>query len=100
MPAFLKSIISITLIVISLSTSAQRRELDNDQYFKSDFKGVVQPLPLVGNWIDDSHIIITKAGKAVVLNCKTGIERAAADVDYASNVASKINTYNKNGNIF
>ena len=101
MPAFLKSIISTSLfVIISLSTLAQRRELDNDQYFKSDFKGVVQPLPIIGNWIDDSHIILTKAGKAVVLNCKTGIERAATDVDYASNTASKTTTYNKNGNIF
>ena len=86
--------------VISLSAQGQNINLTDDQYFKSDFKNVIQPLPLAGNWIDDSHIILTKAGKAVVLNCKTGIERAATDEDYGSNTAAKTTTYIKSGNIF
>jgi hypothetical protein len=41
-----------------------QKKLTDDQYFKSDFKGIIQPLPVAGKWIDDSHVILTKAGKS------------------------------------
>ena len=88
------------MAIISLSVQGQNKELTDNQYFKSDFKDVVQPLPLVGNWIDDSHILITKAGKTILLNCKTGIEREATDVDNQSGVSTKPLAFLKNGNIY
>ena len=90
----------IITAIISLSAHGQNKELTDNQFFKSDFKDVVQPLPVVGNWIDDSHILITKGGKTIVLNCKTGIEKEATDADNQTSVSTKPLVFLKNGNIY
>ena len=95
-----KSTALIVLAACSFAVQAQKNELSDDQYFRSDFKGITQPLPIAGNWIDDSHLFLTRGANTVVLDCKTGTERAttAADEKLASPV--KAMAYTKNGNIF
>lgn len=58
-------------------------------------------MPTTGKWLDDSHIIVTRTGKNYVLDCKTGIEREAADADInGKTTPAKITAYNKNGSIY
>ena len=90
----------IITAIISLSAQGQNKELTDNQYFKSDFKDVVQHLPVVGNWIDDSHILITKGAKTIVLNCKTGIEKEATDLENQTSGSTKPLVFLKNGNIY
>ncbi len=86
-------------ITFALGALAQKKELTDDQYFKSDFKGVIQPLPVAGKWIDDSHVILNKAGKSYVVDCKTGIERETTEAETKAEIQKGI-AYNKSGNIY
>ncbi len=89
----------VVLVTVALSVSSQKKDLTDEQYFKSDFKGIIQPLPVAGRWIDDSHVILTRAGKSYALDCKNGIESDASEAT-TKTVESKANAYNKNGDIF
>jgi dipeptidyl-peptidase-4 len=68
------SMIAVAL-VFGLSTQAQKKELGDDQFFKSNFKGITQSLPSVVKWIDDSHFILRRDGKNLEIDCKTGAEK-------------------------
>jgi dipeptidyl-peptidase 4 len=72
------------LAVICLTTSAQKKELTDDHYFKGNFKGITQALPSAGPWVDESHVVIRRDGKSFLLDCKTGKE-----VDYSNPVVNK-----------
>ncbi len=67
------------LLIFSLSTQAQKKELTDDQYFKNNFKGITNTLPAVVKWIDDSHFILRRDGKNYVIDCKTAAETEYAD---------------------
>ncbi len=98
---FAKKAAAIMLLAVSsFSIQAQKKELTDDQYFKSDFKGIVKALPITGKWIDDSHVIIMRAAKSFVVDCKTGEEREASDVDIKATEAVKIIAYKKGTDIF
>ncbi|HNL66307.1 MAG TPA: hypothetical protein PKL81_14525, partial [Ferruginibacter sp.] len=60
------------VLMAGLSVQAQKKDLGNDQYFKSNFKGITQALPTVNRWIDDSHLLLRRDGKNYVIDCKTG----------------------------
>ncbi len=71
----------ISFILIALSATAQQKELTDTQYFKNDFTGIINPLPSITKWIDDSHVLLSDNGKADVLNCKTGKQTEASKAD-------------------
>ena len=62
------------LAAITIAAHAQKKELTDDQYFKSNFKGITAALPIVTKWIDDSHFVLKKDGKNIAIDCKTGAE--------------------------
>lgn len=59
----------------------QKKSLTDDQYFKSNFKDIIQLLPNASRWIDDNNLLLIRDNKTYVLNAKTGIEREATDAD-------------------
>ncbi len=63
--------IIIALLFICNIANAQKKELTNDQYFKSNFKGITQPVSFNNEWINDNEITYSKDGKRYVYNCKT-----------------------------
>lgn len=63
------------VLIFSLSTQAQKKELGDDQFFKSNFKGITQSLPSVVKWLDDSHFILRRDGKSLEVDAKTGAEK-------------------------
>lgn len=78
----LKKISFCTLtLLVCMGTFAQQKQLTNDQYFKSNFKGIVQPLPVVTRWIDDSHFMLIKNAKTYITDAKTGVERETVPAD-------------------
>jgi len=82
MMKFVKQAAALTAVVIlSLSTQAQKKDLGDDQYFKSNFKGIAGTLPSVVKWLDDSRFILRRDGKSYVIDCKTGAETEATDAD-------------------
>ena len=72
------------LSIVCLSASAQKKELTDEQYFKSSFVGITQPLPIAGSWISESEVMIRRNNKSFLLNCKTG-----AETDYSNPVVIK-----------
>ncbi|MBL7702257.1 MAG: S9 family peptidase [Ferruginibacter sp.] len=66
-------------LAFSLAAQAQKKELTDDQFFKSNFKGITQMLPSVVKWIDDSHFILRRDGKSLEVDCKTGAEKEYVD---------------------
>ncbi len=75
--------LSKTLVLCMVAASityndsfAQQKQLGDDQYFKSNFKGIVQTLPNATRWTDNSHFLLIKDGKTLLVDAKTGIEAA------------------------
>lgn len=62
------------IAMLAFTATAQKKELGADQYFRSNFKGITQPLPVVLRWTDGTHVAIMKEGKRVLIDCKTGKE--------------------------
>jgi dipeptidyl-peptidase 4 len=67
----LKTTATIILLASAIVAFAQKKELTNDQYFKSNFKGITQPIPFVGEWLNDNEITYSKDSKKYVFNLKT-----------------------------
>lgn len=98
--------ISVLLLIaiVNFSVQAQKKELANEQYFKNNFTGIVQPLPVFSKWIDDSHFILLKTGKRFTVDARTGVE--IATVEESENAlsgsldSSKQTLYSKGGDLY
>ncbi|CAN5716190.1 S9 family peptidase [soil metagenome] len=100
MPHFVKKIFTLSFLTLTcLYTFAQKKELSDDQYFKNNFRGIVQPLPFATQWIDDSHFILLKNGKKFVVDCRNGGEKELNESTIIL-VPTKPVVYNKNGELY
>jgi len=95
-----KLIVFVSIISATFSVSAQKKDLADTQFFKNDFSGIIKPLPAITKWIDDSHVMISDNGKDYVLNCKTGISRAAISTDNPAKDTSYKPAYIKDNDIY
>ena len=97
-----KQITTVALVLIfNLATQAQKKELSNDQYFKSNFKGITNPLPRVLKWIDDSHFILIRDGKNYEVDCKTGVEKEYVETNInKGSVATTPNIITKGNDLY
>jgi len=69
-----KSAAIVLLAMLTLYTQAQKKELNGEQYFKNNFNDIIQPLPVVTKWTDDSHFILLKNNKRYIVDAKKGTE--------------------------
>ena len=99
---FAKNIFFLFLLAqADLSAAAQKKDLTDDQYFKSNFKGITNTLPLVSRWIDDSHFVLKKESKNYIIDCKTGMEKMATDAEVRQEDSpEKASAYMKSGDVF
>jgi dipeptidyl-peptidase-4 len=88
--------------MVTLCTHAQKKELTNDQYFKNNFNGIIQPLPVFSKWIDDTHFILLRKGSRFTVDARTGEEIATVDesISIKSNDGLKGTILTKEGNLF
>lgn len=101
MTSYVKNCMVLMVLATGILVAhAQKKELTDEQYFKSDFKGITQPLPVVNRWIDDSHVLLMKGGKLSFLDCKTGVEREATAADTKTTDSAKSAAFNKGGDIY
>lgn len=81
----LKNVKAISLLllvtVFAQSGFSQQQALADDQYFKNNFKGIVQSLPVLTRWTDNSHFLLIREGKSFIIDANTGEEREATDAD-------------------
>ena len=84
-------------ILFSINTSAQLKELTTDQMLKGSTKGLINELPKIGGWKDDTHYILYKplADKkydTVLVDAKSGKEvHYKAPVETKATVSVKAN---------
>jgi len=102
MMKFVKHVaLAAAAVFFSLSVQAQKKDLGDDQYFKSNFKGITSPMPSVVKWLDDSHVILKREGKNYVIDCKTGTETEATDADMKANSKpDKPSAFLKGGDVY
>ena len=102
MKQFVKKPLITTLMAgISLCSTAQQKSLTGDQYFNSNFKGIVQPLPTATQWTNNTNLLLIRDGKSFVIDAKKGTEREATDADKnVPKVAVKPTAWIKDNNLF
>ena len=71
------------VLIISITAFAQQKQLTDDQFFKNDFKGIVNTLPVATRWVDNSHFLLVRDGKTFVVDAKNGAEREQNNADKA-----------------
>ena len=93
-----KYFLFILLLVSSFATNAQQKQLSDDQYFKGILKSIIQSLPNVPRWTDNSHFLLIKDGKTFIVDAKTGEEKESTDAEIKMNkpVAKSIAHFKKN----
>lgn len=86
---------------VALAANAQQKSLTDDQYVKNNFKGIVNPLPQIVKWVDDSHVIISKDGGQWLVDCKTGSERqATSEESGTTSFTDKVLVYPKGNDLY
>lgn len=95
------SALLVLLLIMGLHSIAQQKLLTDDQYFKSNFKGIIQSLPSVARWTDNTHFLLLRESKSFIIDATTGSERAATDEDTKSNIiAAKPSVYTDHNDLF
>ncbi len=70
----LKIAAGVVLTSFGYAGVAQKKELTDEQFFKGNFKGIIQSLPTVASWTDNSHYLIIKDGKTYIGDAVKGTE--------------------------
>ena len=90
----------ILLAVITLTSHAQKKELTNEQYFRNNYKDIIQTLPTITKWVDDSHFILLKNSKKYIFDCKALTETEVSDSANKTPDVSKPSAYSKNNDLY
>ena len=97
----LKKITAFTFLAATLFTAtAQKKQLTDEQFFRNNFREIVQPLPMFIKWVDDNQFVYQKESKKYLFNCKTGKEREATEQEALLDGAGKQSAYKKNNDLF
>ncbi len=84
---FLKKAMVFALpVMVSIQLQAQQKQLSDDQYFKGNLKGIIQPMATVTRWIDNNQFLLSRAGKTMLVNAATGAERESTDEEQKINL--------------
>jgi dipeptidyl-peptidase-4 len=95
-----RNAVLIALVLTGFTARAQRKELTEEQYFKSNFKGILQSLPVVTKWTDDNHFILLKNSKRFNVDARSGVETEIPDTTVTAVAGSRSGVYNKEGNLY
>ena len=74
-------------LLISFNVFPQIKQLTDTQYFKGNFNGIINSLPAITRWTDDSHFLLTKNSKVYIIDAASGTEREATDADTKANTS-------------
>jgi dipeptidyl-peptidase-4 len=81
------------------TATAQLKQLTDDQYFKANFKGITQALPMATRWTDNTHFLLIRDGKTWVVDAKTGKESEQV-AGPATAMPPKASAYLKGNDLF
>ena len=96
-----RSSLFILVLVYSFAANAQLKQLTDDQYFKGNLTSIIQALPNVLHWTDNSHFLLMKDGKKLLVDAKTGEEKEFTGTDSRPKADSlKPSVYTKKNDLF
>lgn len=81
--------IATFLFLFIVSSYGQQQPLTNDQYFNNNFKNIVNPLPVIKQWTDNSHFTWQHDGKNFIVDAATGAEQEATEAQLNSSTISQ-----------
>src|SRR5690349_7317374 len=90
----------ISLAVFGLPAFAQKKELTDEQYFKGNFKGIIQHLPIATKWLDNNRFTLLKNGEKFIVDCRTGLESKVVEPEIQTMPASPAAAYVKRDDLF
>ena len=94
-----KMLMLSAVVLLTVSATAQKKPLTNDQFFKNNFKGIVNATPIGGVWLTGSQYMYTGQNGKVVFDAKNGLERKATDSDALKRTSVEL-PYIKNGDLY
>ena len=94
-----KMLMLSAVVLLTVSAAAQKKPLTNDQFFKNNFKGIVNATPIGGVWLTGSQYMYTGQNGKVVFDAKNGLERKATDSDALKRTSVEL-PYIKNGDLY
>jgi dipeptidyl-peptidase-4 len=95
-----RTTVCILFSAACLTAVAQKKQLTDDQYFKNNFKGIVQPLPTFLKWVNDNQFVYVKDSKKILVDCKTGKEREATEAESKVEEETAAAVYKKENDLF
>ena len=90
----------ISLAVFGLPAFAQKKELTDEQYFKGNFKGIIQHLPIATKWLDNNRFTLLKNGEKFIVDCRTGLESKVVEPEIQTMPTSPPAAYVKRDDLF
>ena len=69
-----KKLTTTIFVILTITAFSQKKSLTNTQYFKNDFSGIIANMPQSPVWLDDNRFVMTKNGKKIIIDAKTGKE--------------------------
>ena len=64
----------VLFVIVSVTLSAQTKELTMEQMLKGSPQKVTKPLPQFIKWVNDNSFVLKRDGKNILVDCKTGKE--------------------------
>ncbi len=95
-----KQLVFVLPLMLCLSSQAQQKQLGDDQYFKGNFKGIMQALPNATRWTDDSHFLLIRDGKTYIVDAKTGAETESNGAEKPTVVPVAPKAFAKNNDLY
>lgn len=85
--SFQKGLVSLICCFILIIAYAQKKDLTTGQMLNGDVTGIIQPLPVIAGWVDDSHFLISRQNgmdpkpQTYLVDCKTGREQLSTGAE-------------------
>ena len=95
-----KLLVLLLPTIFCLAAQAQQKQLSDDQYFKANLKGIIQPLPNATSWTDNSHFLLVRDGKTYIVDAKTGAETESTAATARPAVPVKPKAYIKKNDLY
>ena len=95
-----KKLLTSILTITAFIAFSQKKSLTNDQYFKNNFKNIINPLPVINRWVDDSHFLMYKDGKYLLVDASNGNEREATEPEKNFTFPTSKDAYVKGNDLF
>lgn len=91
---------TLILTLLTSSVLAQKLPLTEEQYFKGSLKGIIEPLPVLQRWTDNTHFLLMRNGKTVSVDASNGNEQEISEAKNIGTPMSKPVVYTEKNDLY